>query len=182
MRMMASAMAASSGLVVMSRTNAMSIFSVSIGKRRRYDRLEYPVPKSSTEIRTPWAFSSCRVEMVRSVFAISELSVSSSSSRSAGTSWSRSALSTSPLRSPSMNCRPETFTDTGTGPTGDRSHTRDLPAGRVDHPAPDVDDEPGLLEHRDELARRDEAVARPLPAQQGLDATTRPLLSCTFGW
>jgi hypothetical protein len=35
MLMMASAMAASSGLVVMSRTKAMSIFSLSIGKRFR---------------------------------------------------------------------------------------------------------------------------------------------------
>ena len=40
MLMIASAIAASSGLVVMSRTNAMSIFSLSIGKRFRYARDE----------------------------------------------------------------------------------------------------------------------------------------------
>ncbi|MCW2615722.1 MAG: hypothetical protein JWN08_2716 [Frankiales bacterium] len=39
-RMMASAIAASSGSLVMSRTKARSIFNLSIGKRRRYARLE----------------------------------------------------------------------------------------------------------------------------------------------
>src|SRR5665811_1387768 len=85
-RMIAKAMAAASELWVTSRMKLRSILSLSIGNRRRYARPEYPVPKSSMEICTPAAFRFCKVEIVRSVLVIINVSVSSSSSNRAGTS------------------------------------------------------------------------------------------------
>ena len=41
-----------------------SFFSLSIGKRLRYARLEYPVPKSSIVRRTPGCLSALRVSSV----------------------------------------------------------------------------------------------------------------------
>ncbi len=60
--------------------------------------------------------------MVRSVFTMSVLSVSSSSSRWAGTLWASRARLTSPFRSPSMSWRPATFRETCTGPTAECLH------------------------------------------------------------
>ena len=45
----------------------------------------------------------------------------------------------------------------------------DLPAGRAQHPLTQAQDEPGLLGHGDELARRNHAVLRMMPADQGLE-------------
>ena len=50
-----------------------------------------------------------------------------------------------------------------------------MPASRLvarleEHPAPDLEDQLGLLEHRHEVVRSDDAAGRMLPAQQRLDA------------
>ena len=44
-----------------------------------------------------------------------------------------------------------------------------FPAGLVEHPTADVDDEPSLFEHRDEDVRRDDALGGVLPAQERFD-------------
>src|SRR5438046_1863143 len=44
----------------------------------------------------------------------------------------------------------------------------DLAAGFLEHPPTDLEDERGLFGHRDELDRRHEAVAGPVPADEGL--------------
>ena len=44
-----------------------------------------------------------------------------------------------------------------------------LAAGRFQHPAPDRDDQPGLLGERNERQRRDEAARRVLPADERLE-------------
>jgi hypothetical protein len=60
--------------------NERSILSVSIGKRFRYDRLEYPVPKSSSDSATPCALMRSMMSITCSISCISVLSVISSSS------------------------------------------------------------------------------------------------------
>ncbi|OIQ76602.1 hypothetical protein GALL_417180 [mine drainage metagenome] len=45
---------------------------------------------------------------------------------------------------------------------------RNARAGGVEHPLAELDDQAGLLGHRDELTRREQAAHRVVPAQQGL--------------
>ena len=69
------------------------------------------------------------------------------------------------------NCRAETLTLRYDRVAGGRPR----PPGRVgqrplQHPAADRHDEPALLGHLDEVARRDQAAGRVAPAHQGLEA------------
>ena len=50
---------------------------------------------------------------------------------------------------------------------------RHLPAGLVEHPRSELDDETGLLGHRDELARLEQPTVRVLPPDQRLDTEQR---------
>ena len=52
----------------------------------------------------------------------------------------------------------------------ERVPRRGLPARLAEHPPADLGDQPGLLEHRDELVRADDAARRVVPAQQRLHA------------
>ena len=49
-------------------------------------------------------------------------------------------------------------------------HLADLPAPLQQHEAADGHDQPGLLGHREELLRQQQAAPRVVPAQQGLEA------------
>ena len=78
----------------MSRTNTRSTFSSSTGNFARYASEEYPVPKSSNEIRTPSARSRARASVAASGSSIRAPSVTSSVSEVAGSRERSNALRT----------------------------------------------------------------------------------------
>jgi hypothetical protein len=86
---------------------------------------------------------------------------------------------------PLANWRGEALTVICSG-LGSASAGAGAPAGRWRWPArtPSADgvDEAELFGHRDELAGRDLARARVVPAQQGFGLADRPLARCRMGW
>ena len=106
MSITARTMLAASPLVWASRTKLRSILSALSGRRVRYDRLEYPVPKSSTEILTPMVRRLRSMRTASAGFSTSELSVISSSISSAGVSLACSVRHTIASRSLRWNCWP----------------------------------------------------------------------------
>src|SRR4051812_50170643 len=71
----------------MSVTNERSIFSSSTGRRRRWASDDQPVPKSSSEIRTPRRAIASNVAAAPSGSASRPSSVTSRASDVGGTSW-----------------------------------------------------------------------------------------------
>ena len=92
--------------------NDRSIFTVCAGKRFRYDSVEYPVPKSSIEMRTPMVCICCSTCLARSGSAISTLSVSSTSNCVAAMPYKVSASARSSISVSLANCRADRFTAT----------------------------------------------------------------------
>ena len=109
-RRIASTTASCFGDTTMSSMNDLSIFRMSTGNWRRYDSDEYPVPKSSTAMRTPESRSAVRSSHTRSWSRSSRLSVISSTSADAGTPCRRSAARTSSTNPVVRNCRADTLT------------------------------------------------------------------------
>ena len=60
--------------------------------------------------------------------------------------------------------------DRDAGPVSSLVPRPGLPAGLVEHPPADLDDEATLLEHRDEDVGRDRPLRGVLPSEQCLDA------------
>src|SRR6202034_646284 len=92
-----------------------SILILSNAKEWRYDKEEYPDPKSSSAIRTPRALSRERTDTAREKSSINTLSVISSSSLVGGRSVSSRIKCTRVGRLPERNCSGDTFTATVRG-------------------------------------------------------------------
>src|ERR1051325_289904 len=180
----------------MSFTKERSIFSALTGKRVRYERLEYPVPKSSMATRTPASERLCSACMASSGSCIRWLSVISSSISAESMPEASMTSRIERSRSRLWNCRADRLTETGTGAPAPpapgalvAAHARAAPrpglapaacaAAAVgppppQHPVAARHNEAGLLEHRHEFARRNQAALRMRPAQQRFRAAHHP--------
>ncbi len=169
MLMIAVTMASPFTLVIMSRTNARSIFRQSIGRFLRYARLEYPVPKSSMDTGTPSARSPRITPRWRSLPSTMALSVSSTWIMRTSMPAVAAACATRFVMSWRSNWRAETLTDTGTGSAPLSCHRRIWSAHMVQHELAELRDEAGLLGDVDEDRRRHEPARRMAPAHEGLE-------------
>ena len=97
------------------------------------------------------------------------LSVTSRTSRSGGRPASRRAAATTSTRSASCSCRAERLTLTWMAEPAARLG-RDRPAGLLEHPASERDDQAGLLGERNELAGREHAALGMAPPHERLGA------------
>ena len=128
------------------------------------------MPKSSIDTCTPISLISRSVSAARSGFSIIMLSVISSSSRCAGSSVCASACAISITRRSSLNWRGDRLTATRIGAGAVGLPRERLRARGVQHPAPDVADEAGILGERDEQVGQQQAALGMLPAHQRFDA------------
>ena len=103
-------MVASSLSPLNSFTNALSIFSSQAGKRLRYSRLEYPVPKSSMDAFTPAFVNSVSTRTLSSGLLIAVVSVTSRISISGGTWWHSRQSRTVLTSDGCSNCNVDRFT------------------------------------------------------------------------
>ena len=126
------------------------------------------MPKSSMASLTPRSRSSASRSAISPASSTSIRSLSSMVSALGGRPLSASAAATWAGKCGALSCRSAMFTDT---PTSHEAARQAAPCGAhlAQHPLAERDDQPGVLRHREERARRDRLVAAP-PADQRLRA------------
>ena len=124
-------------------------------------RLEYPVPKSSSENRTPRSASVVSVAATRSGSSMRRLSVISSVRMPRGSGAIISRQTRHEVRFGEL-ARRHVHRDVEGGTMTQASH--DL----FEDPPTQRDDQPGVLGQRDELARQHEAEVGMVPAHERL--------------
>ena len=146
-----------------SSMKALSTFSLSKRKRRRYARLENPEPKSSSAMAAPRLRR--RASTSRGASSVSMmLSVISSAMRRGSTPERVKAPAIEGTMSSQRKCAADRLIEISR-PEGNRRASAQT---NIQHAAVDRDDEAALLRERDNLTGPDQ-LAAPISADQGFD-------------
>ncbi len=158
--------AALSRFVLRLVTKLRSILMISNGSDRICASEEKPVPKSSSASRTPWFLRLVTIVRARSMSANSELSVISTTSRSAGKAVSARIRTIRWANQPSASCDGEMLTEiliVGSQSAAARKRLGDDLLGKTA-------DQSDFFGDRDEDVGADDSGQRMLPARQHFEA------------